>query len=142
MGETFAAERCWISELVDARPVARALACWPAGALPAGEEYPLEEHHLDDGHLVVTCAGSDGEPIGYLAVTTERSLNASPDELAALQIFAARIGAELERRKQEDRLRERERATRSKPRAPRCSRPPTRSAGGSGATSTTARSSG
>ena len=142
VGETFGAGVCWISELVERRPVARALACWPAHALPAGEEYALEgtpslllreravvsyasgvlaafpddtfllEHGLD-GYLAVTCPGNDGAPIGYLAVTTERALEASPDELAALQIFAARIGAELERRKQEDRLHERESALRA-----------------------------
>ena len=109
VGETFGAGVCWISELVEQRPVARALVCWPPGALPAGEEYSLDRHDLD-GYLAVTCPGNDGGPIGYLAVTTERSLEASPDELAALQIFAARIGAELERRKQEDRLLERENA--------------------------------
>jgi hypothetical protein len=41
VGETFGDGVCWISELVERRPVARALACWPADALPAGEEYPL-----------------------------------------------------------------------------------------------------
>jgi signal transduction histidine kinase/uncharacterized protein YhfF len=139
VGETFGAGVCWVSELVEDRPTARALACWPAGALPAGKEYPLEgtpcqllqertvvsyesgvpaafpedpfliEHGLD-GYLAVTCPGGEGHPIGYLAVTTQQSLAARPDELAALQIFAARIGAELERRKQESRLRERETA--------------------------------
>jgi signal transduction histidine kinase/uncharacterized protein YhfF len=139
VGATFGGGVCWVSELVEDRPSARALACWPAGALPAGTEYALEgtpcqllheravvsfesgataafpedtfliEHGLD-GYLAVTCPGADGRPIGYLAVTTQESLEARPDELAALQIFAARIGAELERRKQESRLREREAA--------------------------------
>src|SRR4051794_8368859 len=116
----------------------RALArVWPPEALPAGVEYPLDgtpcrllheravvsyesgvpgafpddpfliEHGLD-GYLAVTCPRGDGRPIGYLAVTTQEALDARPEELAALQIFAARIGAELERRKQESRLRERE----------------------------------
>jgi len=109
VGETFGAGVCWISELVEERSVARALACWPPGALPAGEEYALERHGLD-GDLTVTCPGGDGRPVGYLALRTQRSLEASSDELVALQIFAARIGAELDRRKQEDRLRERESA--------------------------------
>jgi len=109
VGETFGAGVCWISELVEERSVARTLACWPHGALPAGEEYALERHGLD-GDLTVTCPGGDGRPVGYLALRTQRSLEASSDELVALQIFAARIGAELDRRKQEDRLRERESA--------------------------------
>ena len=42
VGTTFGAGVCWVSELVEGRSSARALACWPAEALPAGEEYPLE----------------------------------------------------------------------------------------------------
>ena len=139
VGAAFGGGVCWVSELVADRPSARVLACWPADALPAGTEYALEgtpcqllhersvvsfssgtraafpddtfliEHGLD-GYLAVTCPGVDGRPAGYLAVTTQESLDARPDELAALQIFAARIGAELERRKQETRLLERETA--------------------------------
>ena len=137
VGETFGGGVCWISELSDSGQSARSLASWPPEALPAGREYKLEgtpcqllhertvvsyesgvpaafpedpfliEHGLD-GYLAVTCPRGDGRPIGYLAVTTQEALDARPDELAALQIFAARIGAELERRKQESRLRERE----------------------------------
>jgi signal transduction histidine kinase/uncharacterized protein YhfF len=139
VGETFGGGVCWISELSDSGQSARSLASWPPEALPAGREYKLEgtpcqllhertvvsyesglpaafpddpfliEHGLD-GYLAVTCPRGDGRPIGYLAVTTQEALDARPDELAALQIFAARIGAELERRKQESRLREREAA--------------------------------
>jgi GAF domain-containing protein len=137
VGETFGGGVCWISELSDSGQTARSLASWPPEALPAGREYKLQgtpcqllhertvvgyesgvspafpedpfliEHGLD-GYLAVTCPRGDGRPIGYLAVTTQEALDARPDELAALQIFAARIGAELERRKQESRLRERE----------------------------------
>ena len=137
VGETFGGGVCWISELSDSGQTARSLASWPPEALPAGREYQLNgtpcqalhersvvsyesgvspafpedpfliEHGLD-GYLAVTCPRGDGRPIGYLAVTTQEALDARPDELAALQIFAARIGAELERRKQESRLRERE----------------------------------
>jgi GAF domain-containing protein len=139
VGETFGGGVCWISELNETGERARSLASWPPEALPAGFEYRLEgtpcqalhqrtvvsyetgvspafpedpfliEHGLD-GYLAVTCPRGDGHPIGYLAVTTQEALEARPDELAALQIFAARIGAELERRKQESRLREREAA--------------------------------
>jgi len=139
VGETFGGGVCWISELSDSGQTARSLASWPPEALPAGREYKLDgtpcqllhertvvsyesgvpaafpedpfliEHGLD-GYLAVTCPRGDGRPIGYLAVTTQEALDARPDELAALQIFAARIGAELERRKQESRLREREAA--------------------------------
>jgi signal transduction histidine kinase/uncharacterized protein YhfF len=137
VGETFGGGVCWISELSDSGQTARSLASWPPEALPAGREYKLNgtpcqalhersvvsyesgvspafpddpfliEHGLD-GYLAVTCPRGDGRPIGYLAVTTQEPLDARPDELAALQIFAARIGAELERRTQESRLRERE----------------------------------
>ena len=137
VGETFGGGVCWISELSDSGQTARSLASWPPEALPAGREYQLNgtpcqalhersvvsyesgvlpafpedpfliEHGLD-GYLAVTCPRGGGRPIGYLAVTTQEALDARPDELAALQIFAARIGAELERRKQESRLRERE----------------------------------
>ncbi len=137
VGETFGGGVCWISELSDSGQTARSLASWPPEALPAGREYQLSgtpcqvlhersvvsyesgvspafpedpfliEHGLD-GYLAVTCPRGDGRPIGYLAVTTQAALDARPDELAALQIFAARIGAELERRTQESRLRERE----------------------------------
>src|SRR3954470_24022298 len=139
VGETFGGGVCWISELSDSGQTARSLASWPSDALPAGREYKLDgtpcqalhertvvsyesgvspafpddpfliEHGLD-GYLAVACPRGDGRPIGYLAVTTQEPLDARPDELAALQIFAARIGAELERRKQESRLREREAA--------------------------------
>jgi GAF domain-containing protein len=42
VGEAFGAGVCWISQLDPDRRVARAAACWPADALPAGDEYALE----------------------------------------------------------------------------------------------------
>ena len=81
---------------------------YESGVPAAFPEDPFLIEHGLDGYLAVTCPRGDGRPIGYLAVTTQDALDARPDELAALQIFAARIGAELERRKQESRLRERE----------------------------------
>jgi signal transduction histidine kinase/uncharacterized protein YhfF len=106
VGEALGAEACWVAALVEGRRVARVVASWPAGALPEGEEHPLADD--SDGGLAVECPGSDGRPIGLLAVTGQSSLEPSPDDLEALEIFAARAGAELERRSQESRLRERE----------------------------------
>ena len=89
VGETFGAGVCWVSELVEARPVARALACWPPMRCPRArstrsrarpacccttarssatrraspaafpEDAFLIEHGLD-GYLAVACPGSDG----------------------------------------------------------------------------------
>jgi signal transduction histidine kinase/uncharacterized protein YhfF len=137
VGEAFGAGVCWVSAFTDRQSAARAMACWPPHALPEGAEYPLEDtpclllhqravvsiasgaaeafphddfliDHGLDGYLAIMCPGSDGRPVGYLAVTTREELEPAKEEIEALQIFAARVGAELERREQESRLRERE----------------------------------
>ena len=92
------------------------------------------------GYLAVALRGSDGRRLGHVGVQSAHALRATPRELEDLRIFASRASAELERRRHQAALRERE--LRSSPRARASCRPPTRSAGASGATSTTARSSG
>ena len=89
VGDTFGGGVCWVSELIEGGQSARALACWPSEALPAGQEYPLDgtpcqllhertvvsyesgvpaafpedpfliEHGLD-GYLAVTCPAATG----------------------------------------------------------------------------------
>jgi signal transduction histidine kinase/uncharacterized protein YhfF len=137
VGSVFGAGVCWVSELIDQRASARALACWPANALPAGEEYPLAgtpcqliheravvayaEHvaaafpgdaflaeHGIDGYMALPCKDSGGKVTGYLAVTTRRPLEPTGEEITALRIFASWVGEEIERRTQETRLRARE----------------------------------
>jgi signal transduction histidine kinase len=61
-----------------------------------------------EGYLAVALQGSDGTQIGHIGVMAYARLEATPDEMAVLRIFAARAGAELERRWQEAILRERE----------------------------------
>ncbi len=137
IGRTFGAGVCWVSELVEGRASARALACWPATALPAGDEYPLEgtpcklvhdralvaytsdvsgafpedgfltENSLD-GYLAMPGRNARGEVVGYLAVTTRAPLTPTDEELTALRIFAGWVGEEIERRATELRLRARE----------------------------------
>ena len=170
VGAAFGGGVCWVSELVEDRPSARALACWPPAALPAGTEYALEgtpcqllheravvsyesgttaafpqdtfliEHGLD-GYLAVTCPGADGRAIGYLAVTTQESLQAGQTAAAALQILrrAHRRGSSSAASRRRGCWSARRC---SSPRARKSSRPPTRSASGSGATFTTVPNSG
>ena len=110
---------------------ARILAAWPAGdLLPEGHEYALagtayEEierqevvthpdgtvrrfpgdafvgRHRLEGCLGVAMRGAGGGTIGYLAVQSTDRLEVGDEELAALRIFAARAGAEIERRRHE-----------------------------------------
>ena len=56
---------------------------------------------------------AEGEHLGHLGVLTTGPLSPDEEKLAALRIFAARAAAELERRRAECALREREAAHRS-----------------------------
>jgi signal transduction histidine kinase/uncharacterized protein YhfF len=117
---------------------ARVLACWPGPEiLPEGFEYTLagtpcqaitrEEvityptgtvarfpadrfvaSNKLDGYLAVAMQGGTGATIGYLGIESVGRLEASDEEVAALRIFAARAGAEIERRRHEVTLRARE----------------------------------
>jgi signal transduction histidine kinase/uncharacterized protein YhfF len=73
---------------------------FPADAL-------LVDHDLD-GYLAIAMRGVGGVYLGHLGVLARRRLTATDDEVAALTIFAARAAAEIERRRHEAALRERE----------------------------------
>jgi signal transduction histidine kinase/uncharacterized protein YhfF len=81
---------------------------YPDGAVRRFPDDPLAGVYRLDGYLGVVVRGAGGEPIGYLAVQSRARLEASEEEVAALQIFAARAGAEIERRRHELTLRQRE----------------------------------
>jgi signal transduction histidine kinase/uncharacterized protein YhfF len=73
--------------------------------------FPLDKftvRHGLEGYLAVVMRGSDGERIGYIGVQSTRRLEADADERAALAIFGARAGAEIERRRHEAMLSARE----------------------------------
>jgi signal transduction histidine kinase/uncharacterized protein YhfF len=80
----------------------RLVAAWPAGA-GAGED---EDPH--DAALTIQLPGPDGGSIGRLVVRSARPLEPDADEIAVLDIFAARAAAELERRRHQAALRARE----------------------------------
>ena len=69
---------------------------------------PLVAKYDLDGYLAVVMRGSNGERLGYIGVQSRRRLEATEEELAALAIFASRAAAEIERRRHEIALRERE----------------------------------
>jgi signal transduction histidine kinase/uncharacterized protein YhfF len=77
-----------------------------AGSRFAGVEL-IAAHGLD-GYLAVPLRGAGGELVGHVAVMSRRRLEATEDELTALALFAARAAAEIERRRHEVALRERE----------------------------------
>jgi signal transduction histidine kinase/uncharacterized protein YhfF len=64
--------------------------------------------HGLDGFLAIALRGAGGVYLGHLGVLSRRRVHATEDEIAALSIFAARAGAEIERRRHEIALRERE----------------------------------
>jgi signal transduction histidine kinase len=61
-----------------------------------------------DGYLAVVMRGTDGQRLGYIGVQSTRRLEPDADERAALAIFSARAGAEIERRRHEAELNARE----------------------------------
>ncbi len=92
IGAALRADACWITEIEREHRVAS----WP----PSGEVQPL------DGRLSVDCPGTDGRPLARLVIAARS--RPDDDELDVLGVFATRVGAELERRTHESRLRERE----------------------------------
>jgi signal transduction histidine kinase/uncharacterized protein YhfF len=72
----------------------------PPGTVIAGE-------HLE-AYLAIAMRGLGGSYLGHLGILARRRIDATDDEIAALTIFAARAAAEIERRRHEIALRERE----------------------------------
>ena len=137
------ADVAFVAELVPEDPArARYLACWEGGRLAEPVEYclagtPCAEvgdsdlvWHADgvlkrfpddemvverglDSYLAMPLRGANGERLGHLGVLAAAHLDADRGNLAALQILAARAAAEIERRRQECALREREVAHRA-----------------------------
>src|SRR4051794_16329228 len=68
------------------------------------EHFPADREAADFGlqsYLAVCLRSSDDVHLGHIAVLDARPMEASQEDIAALRIFAARAGAELERRNQE-----------------------------------------
>src|SRR4051794_35939704 len=63
----------------------------------------LSAHGLD-GYLAVALHDARGEAIGHLGVIASGRLDPDESELQAVRVFAARAGAELERRRNEQAL--------------------------------------
>ena len=80
--------------------------------VPTGAQglYPQDEFltgHALDGYLAIPLLGADTRAIGHIGVISTRPVDPTPTELHALQVFAARAGAELDRRRHERALRAR-----------------------------------
>ena len=138
LARAFHADVAFVAEVVpEDHERARFLACWEGGgpAEPveyrlAGtpcaevrdadvvsytdgvrERFPEDEMVVElglDSYLAVALRGADGAHIGHLGVLAAAPLAPDPEKVAALRIFAARAASELERRRHERALRERE----------------------------------
>ena len=80
----------------------------PEGVCEGFPGDPLVARYGLDGYLAIVLRGSDGQRLGYIGVQSKRRLEATDEELTALFIFASRAAAEVERRRHEIALRERE----------------------------------
>jgi signal transduction histidine kinase/uncharacterized protein YhfF len=87
---------------------ARGMLVMPTGT---GAAYPgdraVREFGLDS-YLGVALPGAGDEQVGYVALMASRPMDPDEDELAVLRIFAARAGAEIERRRHAATLRTRD----------------------------------
>ncbi|HEY2600734.1 MAG TPA: histidine kinase [Thermoleophilaceae bacterium] len=80
----------------------------PSGVIVGFPRDPLVAKYRLDGYLAIVLRGSNGQRLGYIGVQSKARLEASDEELTALFIFASRAAAEIERRRHEIALRERE----------------------------------
>jgi signal transduction histidine kinase len=71
----------------------------PEGGRAAYPDDAMVQAYGFDAYLGIVLRGSDGAAVGHLGVLSTHRLGAGEDALAALQVFAARAGAELERRR-------------------------------------------
>ena len=112
---------CWEGARLVAEPFEYVMAGTPCAELgasdvvsyPCGvrERFPEDEMVVDlglDSYLAVALRGSDGTHLGHLGVLATAPLYPDDENLAALRIFGARAAAEIERRRHEQALRERE----------------------------------
>ncbi|HWH94186.1 MAG TPA: histidine kinase [Baekduia sp.] len=81
--------------------------------LPAGAcaRFPADRYvrdHRLDSYLGVALLGAGDEHVGYAALMSSTPMDPDDDELAVLRIFAARAGAEIERRRHQAALRTRD----------------------------------
>jgi signal transduction histidine kinase/uncharacterized protein YhfF len=81
--------------------------------LPSGTTslYPDDRYVRDfglDSYLGVALPGAGDEQVGYVALMASAPMQPDGDELAVLRIFAARAGAEIERRRHATALRARD----------------------------------
>jgi signal transduction histidine kinase/uncharacterized protein YhfF len=137
LAEAFGAEVAFVAELEDAG-TAIVLASWEDGVeLPAGGTFttdgtplegdgdeeivvvesgaadrfprdPLVTRHGLDASIAVALRGADGDVLGFIVVQASRRLMPGEDERAALSILAARTASEIDHRRHEMQLRQRE----------------------------------
>jgi signal transduction histidine kinase/uncharacterized protein YhfF len=77
----------------------------------ATRRFPGDRYVVDyalDSYLGVALPGAGDEQVGYVALMSSRPLAPDADELEILKIFAARAGAEIERRRHQAALRHRD----------------------------------
>jgi signal transduction histidine kinase/uncharacterized protein YhfF len=80
----------------------------PEGTCARFPQDDFTVRHRLDSYVAVAMRGSDGAQIGYIGVQARARLDPDANERAALSIFGARAGAEIERRRHEVALRARE----------------------------------
>ncbi len=138
LARAFRADVAFVVEVVpDDRRRGRFLACWEGDRLTEPAEYDLagtpcaEVRHSNvvsyphgvaerfpkdemvvelglDSYLAVALHDSDGAHLGHLGVLAAEPLYPDEENVAAMRIFAARAAGEIERRRHERALRERE----------------------------------
>jgi signal transduction histidine kinase/uncharacterized protein YhfF len=80
----------------------------PTGTCAAYPDDRYVRDHGLDSYLGVGLPGAGDEQVGYVALMASRAMEPDEDELAVLRIFAARAGAEIERRRHSAALRARD----------------------------------
>jgi PAS domain S-box-containing protein len=97
----------WVLHGTPCEDVAKGKLChYPTGV---GEKFPEDEGLAGtDSYLGVPLKAADGAILGHLAVYDSRPMPPEPRLLYTFQIFAARAAAELERLRDEKRLRDSE----------------------------------
>lgn len=96
----------------------RGTPCEPASAqrivyLPSGAQQLFSEnerlpHSGVESYLAIPLSGSSGHVLGMMGVMDDKPMSARTPDLSILKIFAARAGAELERKRAEQKARQHE----------------------------------